>query len=154
MIAYLLDGLKYLTFEGSWSLKPHEASTLEAALSWMSPDMAECARRQLSQHYFVERLSDGRIPCFRYYKTDPALRFEGRYRHGDHFINVRLKAGGRKMTAKCVIHEGIVFGLEFPKPGSFFKNTVVEAVSVSCDETAFSYTDVLNRAEHGPDLID
>lgn len=151
VFTYLLDGLKFVTFEGSWSLKPHEAMTLEAALNWMPADMADLARKQLSQRYFVERQSHGRIPCFRYYRMEPDLRFNGRFRDGDHFIEVKLRTGKRKVTAKCVLHEGTVFGLEFPKPSSFFKNMKVEVASVSCEEASFSYTDVLNRAEHGPD---
>ncbi|WP_299484100.1 hypothetical protein [uncultured Roseibium sp.] len=154
MLSYLADGLRFLSFEGSWSLKPHEALTLNAALEWLAGDLESVARAQLAQRYFVERMSNGRIPCFRYYRMDPGLKFAGPLGSGDHFINVVQKVERRNLTAKCVLHDGVVFGLEFPKPGNFFKNADIEVVSVSCDETAFSYTDALDRAEHGIDRSD
>ncbi|MET1415692.1 hypothetical protein ABVF61_25705 [Roseibium sp. HPY-6] len=154
MLGYLSDGLRFLSFEGSWSLKPHEALTLNAALAWLPGDLENTARKQIAQRFFVERMSGGRVPCFRYYRMDPGLKIEGPLGSGDHFINVVLKIGRRRLNAKCVLHDGVVFGLEFPKPGSFFKNADIEVGSVSCDETAFSYTAVLDRAEHGIDSGD
>ncbi|WP_305988136.1 hypothetical protein [Roseibium sp. MMSF_3544] len=152
MLAYLLDGLRFLSREGSWSLLDHEAKTLFAAIDFLPSDTAVLARQQIARSHFIERQSDGRIPCFRYYRMDPDLRFQGRLRSGDHFIDVVLKTDQRKLTAKCVLHEGFVFGLEFPKPSRFFTDMNVEVVSVSCDQAAFSYTDVIDRAQHGREL--
>lgn len=149
MFAYLLDGLRFVCLEGSWSLRPHEAKTLDAAIGWLPPENAERARRQLSQRYFIERQSEGRIPCFRYYRAHENALLDDPFRRGTHYVNVRLETASRQFTAKCVLHEGIVFGLEFPKPERFFKGHTVDVVSVSCDTTGFSYTEVLNRAEHG-----
>ena len=154
MFAYLLDGLRFVCLEGSWSLKPHEAKTLSAAIDWLPADTAEWARRQLSQRFFIERQADGRIPCFRYYREHGNCLLGEPFHAGTHFINVRLKASNRNITAKCVLHEGKVFGLEFPKPSRFFKDNAVEAVAVSCDTAAFSYTEVVDRAEHGSGKID
>ncbi|WP_420332449.1 hypothetical protein [Roseibium sp.] len=154
MFAYLLDGLRFVCLEGSWTLKPHEAKTLNAAIDRLPADNAERARRQLSQRFFVERQSNGRIPCFRYYQVHGNNLLADPFHTGTHFINVRLKASSRNITAKCVLHEGVVFGLEFPKPQRFFKGNPVEVTAVSCDTAGFSYTDVLDRAEHGSGKID
>lgn len=149
MFAYLLDGLRYVCREGSWSLRPHEAKILDAAIGWLPPDQADRARRQLSRRFFIERQAKGRIPCFRYYRPHAEDLLDAPFRTGTHFINVTLEAPKRKLTAKCVLHEGIVFGLELPKPARFFAGSALEVVTVSCDTTGFSYTEVLDRAEHG-----
>lgn len=154
MFAYLLDGLRFVCLEGSWALKPHEAKTLNAALDWLPADDADRARQQLSQRYFVERQADGRIPCFRYYREHGNNFLAEPFRTGTHFINVRLKTADRQLSAKCVLHEGVVFGLEFSKPGRFFKGKEVEVVAVSCDTAGFSYTNVQDRAEHGSGKTD
>lgn len=149
MFAYLLDGLRYVCREGSWSLKLHEAKILDAAIAWLPPEQADRARRQLSRRFFIERQAEGRIPCFRYYRPHAEDLLDIPFRTGTHFINVTLEAAKRKLTAKCVLHEGIVFGLELPKPARFFADGALEIITVSCDTTGFSYTEVLDRAEHG-----
>lgn len=154
MFAYLLDGLRFVCREGSWSLKPHEAKTLNAAIDWLPADNADRACQQLSQRFFVERQADGRIPCFRYYRDHGNNLLAEPFHTGTHFLNVSLQASNRKLSAKCVLHDGIVFGLEFSKPGRFFKDNAVEVVAVSCDTAGFSYTDVLDRAEHGSGKTD
>lgn len=154
VLAYLLDGLRFVCLEGSWRLRPHEAITLNAATDWLPADNAARARQQLSQRFFVERQADGRIPCFRYYREHAHNLLLAPFHTGTHFINVRLHASNRKLTAKCVLHDGVVFGLEFSKPGGYFKGNRVEVISVSCDTDGFSYTDVMDRAEHGSGIID
>jgi len=154
VFAYLLDGLRFVCLEGSWTLRPHEAKTLNAAIDWLPADNAERARRQLSQRFFVERQADGRIPCFRYYREQTHNLLLDPFRAGTHFINIRLRLSNRKLSAKCVLHDGIVFGLEFSKPAKFFKGNLVEVVAVSCDTAGFSYTEVLDRAEHGSGKTD
>lgn len=149
MLKYLSDGLRFLCREGSWTLKPHEQVTLSAALNALPEDIAVLALKQLEQRFFIERQSEGRIPCFRYYKLPEPLLLPGRFGSGEHFIEVRLQTEARSLTAKCVLHGGAVFGLEFPKPARFFRNQRVEALTASCADTSLSYTEVIDRAEHG-----
>lgn len=151
MLAYLSDGLRFLFREGSWSLKPHEEKTIWAALMILPDDQRALAKKQLDEQFFVERQSDGRIPCFRYYAEDRLSRLTGNYAVGDHFINVKLQAGDRKVSGKLVLHDGLVFGLEFSKPSSFFRHVDVDVISASCDDSSIGYTAVIDRAEHGSD---
>ncbi|WP_298981651.1 hypothetical protein [uncultured Roseibium sp.] len=151
MLAYLSDGLRFLFREGSWSLKPHEETTVIAALAVLPDDQRTLATKQLGQRFFVERQSDGRIPCFRYYAENSLSRLTGNYSTGDQFISVKLQAGDRKTSGKLVLHDGLVFGLEFSKPSSFFRQVCVDVISASCDDGSFGYTAVIDRAEHGSD---
>ena len=141
----------FLTFvcgEGSWSIKAHEKLVLDAALGELDGNARALLIWQLEQSFFVERASGGRINIIRFYDPAAGLRVPG-----DDFANllakVKVKVDGRQQTAHVTFYKGLLFSIEFKKPGKFYAGKDLVADDVLIGKPSQSYTQGIDRLEHG-----
>lgn len=140
--------LTFLFGEGSWSIKEHERLILDAALGELDANVRELAGRQLEQSYFVERASHGRINVIRFYDPAAALRIPGDD-FSDLLVQVKVNVDKRQQTAHVTFYKGLLFSVEFKKPGKFYAGKNLETGSVSIGQPSQSYTQGIDRLEHG-----
>lgn len=140
--------LSYVFGEGSWSIKAHEKSVLNAALGELDEDARELAGRQLARSFFVERTSGGRINIIRFYDPVAELRLPSDD-FSDLLVKVKVKVDGRQQTAHVTFYKGLLFSVEFRKPGKFYAGKELETVDVSIGKPSQSYTHGIDRLEHG-----
>lgn len=140
--------LTYLFGEGSWSIKEHEKLVLDAALGELDANAREFAGRQLERSYFVERTSSGRINVIRFYGPAAELRIPDED-FSDLLVKVKVGVDGRQQTAHVTFYKGLLFSIEFKKPGKFYSGKNLEISGVSIGKPSQSYTQGIDRLEHG-----
>lgn len=144
----LSDAIKFIFREGSWTLLPHEQRVLDAALESLESETQEAVRKQLSVPCFIERMNNGRVNVFRFYRpVDSLCLRDGAY--DDLLVRVSISVNGRPMMAHATFYRGLIFSVEFKKPRSFFVDREVSVISVTRGSPSNSFTRVIDRAEHG-----
>jgi hypothetical protein len=139
----------FLFGQGSWSLKNHEKIVLDAALNALEPNIRSIMEKQLSQDYFVDRISPGkRIVTFRFYEKDKSLIINDK-EYSDLLLKVEIIIDGKKQTAHATFYNGYIYGLEFKKPYKFYKDKEINVGGVKIGKSGDTYTRVIDRAEHG-----
>lgn len=147
-LKYVSDAIKFIFGEGSWTLLPHEKRVLDAAIESLGSETQEAVREQLAVPFFIERMNKGRINVFRFYRPVESLRLrDGAY--DDLLVRVRISIEGRTMMAYATLYRGLIFSVEFKRPKSFFVNKELRITSVTEGSPKDSFTQVIDRAEHG-----
>lgn len=144
------DLLHFVSGEGSWSLHPHEQVVIDAAVNSLATDEQDLARKQLDQDFFVDRTSNGRINVLRFYDGDKRRRIEDPA-FDDRLLCVRIAVVGARQTAHVTFYKGIIFSVEFKKPGKFYAGKRVKVVDVGLGSPHQTYTRGIDRLEHGRD---
>ncbi len=140
--------LHFLCGSGSWRLLPHEEAILDACIAHLPKEVAELARGQMSQKFFMERMTDGRINVIRPYGNMSAdiIRLSG---FDDRLYKVRIKVDAKTMTAHVTFNKGRVFSIETKKPTKYFKGKRLQVLGVAEGRSSETYTHVIDRSEHG-----
>ena len=140
--------LSYVFGEGSWSFRAHEKLVLDAVLEDLDTSAREVVARQLEQSYFVERASRGRINVIRFYDpaAGPRIPIDD---FSDRLVMVKVTVDGRQQTAHVTFYKGLLFSVEFKKPGKFYADKELKTGGVSIGKPGQSYTQRIDRLEHG-----
>lgn len=140
--------LHFLWGDGSWRLTALEQQIIDAVVEILPGSIAEVARRQLEQDFFVERIPAGRINVIRYYDFNDDSRIS-EPDYADKLFKVRISVDGKAQTAHVTFYKGRIFSVEFPKPRRSYTAKKVVIRDVVEGSPKESYTHVIDRAEHG-----
>lgn len=143
-----LDLLTYLSREGDWSIRPHEMEVITAVIRDLDVNVADAIQSQLQKSFFVERIPDGRINIFRFYDKVDHLRIR-EPEYADLLIKAKLEVDGQKQIVHMTFHKGIIFSIEFKKPGKFYAGKEISISDVKRGSLKESYTLAIDRIEHG-----
>ena len=148
LLRRLLHMLTYLSGEGSWELHSHEKIVLDAVVDHLDERLRRLIREQLEQSFFVERIPDGRINVFRFYRMNdelvvPDAEFD------DLLFRIHLMVNGRKQIAHVTFYKGQVFSVEMKKRGRFYKGADLKVEQVTLGNPKQTYTRAIDRLEHG-----
>jgi hypothetical protein len=149
---FFLDAGYLLHFafgEGSWRLRSHENSVLDAVLAHVSDDVRALVKSQLQQKYFVER-TNKRISVLRYYAPADALRIRDS-EYWDLLLRVQIVVDGKKEFAHVTFYKGYLFSVEFKKAGRSYLRSTLTVAGVAQGKPRDSYTRAIDRLEHGRD---
>lgn len=147
-----LNRLLHFAFgTGSWSLLHHEQAILDACLAALPEENQAQARHQLARPFFLERMTGGRVNVIRPYEERQSERIEGS-EFDDRLFKVKVDVGGERLTAHVTFLNGRVFSIETKKPTKFFKGKIVNTFEVSEGRPQDTYTRVIDRSEHGPEV--
>ena len=148
LIRSLLHFITYLSGEGSWRLREHEKAVLNAAISILSESHRQLVEQKLKEKFFIERIPDGRINVFRFYRPKPELRIAD-VEFDDLLLQVHTTVNGKKQIAHVVFYRGHLFSIEMKKPGNFYKGADLAIEKVLKGKSSQSYTEAIDRLEHG-----
>ena len=144
----IADYERFLFGQGSWTLLPHEQIVLDAGLTLLSEQDKNSVSRQLEQQFFFDRMTEGRINVFRFYDANPSLKLSDPD-FLDKSIRVNIKVDGRKLKSNVTFYKGYIWSVEFTKPKGFFQGKPVAILSVEEGKPGSSFTQVIDRYEHG-----
>lgn len=116
----LLHFITYLSGEGSWRLREHEKIVLNAVIDKLSESHQQLVEKQLKEKFFIERIPDGRINVFRFYRPKSYLKIEDA-EYDDLLFRVHIIVNGRKQISHVVFYRGYLFSIEMKKPVNFMR---------------------------------
>lgn len=148
LVRQLLHFITYLSGEGSWRLREHEKIILNAVISKLSENHRKLVEQQLKEKFFIERIPDGRINVFRFYRPKPDLKIEDA-EFDDLLFKVHIIINGKKQISHVVFYRGYLFSIEMKKPGKFYKGEDLAIEKVLKGKSSQSYTEAIDRLEHG-----
>jgi hypothetical protein len=147
-IKLLGDILRWLSFEGSWSLAyPTDKIANHLALSLPEIDRSRLCR-QLSQFFFQSRYNKGRINPIFHYALDPKDLLDRELYH-DALFQIEMLVDGKKQRANATFYSGRLHSIELPKPIAFYSHKAVQLGSVTRGDPRSTMTRAIDRLEHG-----
>lgn len=143
-----LHFIKHLSGEGGWHFYRHEKDVIEKALSIFSVDVACAVNNKIKEGIFVDRMLSGKICVIRYYGEKDSHLIKNKI-FDDLLVKVRLVVGGSSDVANVIFYRGSLFSVEFKNPSSFYIKNDVEICSAMLGNPKDSYTEAIDRQEHG-----
>jgi hypothetical protein len=149
-VRMLLEAWGYVVGDGTWWLRPYELRLIEASAERLSSENKLILKRQLSSHFYVQRLHDDKIThiAFHWRETIERMSLPDNYR----LAKMKLTYGRRSATVSVETVNGLIYGLKYytpPKPVVLEPFNIVEIeYGGEGDE---SITQSIDREEHGDD---
>jgi hypothetical protein len=148
MLRKLLHFITYISGEGSWNMLSHEVIITKSVLNHFDENVCRLLEKQLSTDFFMERIPDGRINILRFYSFDDELRVSLQ-----EFNNLMIKVGllvdGKREVAQVSFYNGYIFSIELKHPRKFYTNKKIEIKDIETGLPEESYTNEIDKAEHG-----
>jgi hypothetical protein len=148
MLRKILHFITYLSGEGSWNMLPHEVTITKSVLNHFDENVSKLLEKQLSTDFFMERIPDGRINILRFYSFDDNLRISLQ-EFSDLMIKVGLLVDGKREVAQVSFYNGYIFSIELKHPRKFYVAKPVEIKDIETGLREESYTNEIDKAEHG-----
>lgn len=148
MLRKLLHFITYISGEGSWKMLPHEAVIAKSVLNSFEENVSKLVEKQLSTDFFMERIPDGRINVFRFYRFDENIRISLQ-EFSDLMIKISLLVDGKREVAQVSFYNGYIFSIELKHPRKFYVNKAIEIRDISTGLPEESYANEIDKAEHG-----
>lgn len=127
---------------------PHEAVIAKSVLNSFEENVSKLVEKQLSTDFFMERIPDGRINVFRFYRFDENIRISLQ-EFSDLMIKISLLVDGKREVAQVSFYNGYIFSIELKHPRKFYVNKAIEIRDISTGLPEESYANEIDKAEHG-----
>lgn len=143
---------EYLTGGGDWKLRPIQQQLLGAFLSGLEPEVCALVEQQLTQPFYMQFWHGGRISPFFFkdFNLPRELRIPDP-EFADRLYKIEMFVDGRKQQAHVTFYRGRIFSLEFKKPFKFYEGKDVRFGAVTLGKPKQSFTETIDRQEHGKD---
>jgi len=127
---------------------PTEVTITKSVLNYFDENISNLLEKQLSTDFFMERIPDGRINIFRFYSFDDNLRISLQ-EFSDLLIKVGLLVDGKREVAQVSFYNGYIFSIELKQPRKFYVDKQIEINGIETGLPEDSYTNEIDKAEHG-----
>ena len=150
LMGFLWDLLYFLTGEGSWSLRPHERTVIEAVIDTLPERAQVLLRAQLNETMFVQR-SHKQICRPRFY-TAPYLRDRRVIEGGEYsekVVDVQFAVDGVSEVAQVEFFGGRVDSIQFKRPAAYYVGKRLRVTGTRLGKSTRSHAAAIDRREHG-----
>ncbi len=150
-LAHFMWDLLYIPFgEGTWRLRPHEWTVIEAAVDFLPEHAQALLRSQLSGITFVQR-THSQISLPRFYTKPycPDRRAIEDSEYAAKIVDVQIDVEGVKQVAQVEFFQGRIDSVQFKRPAKFYAGKTVKATGVRFGKLGRAHAAAIDRLEHG-----
>ncbi|MGQ0443294.1 MAG: hypothetical protein ACT4OH_07625 [Methylophilaceae bacterium] len=143
VLTFLWDLVYFLSGEGTWGLKAHEALVLEAAISTFPEHLQRQLRSQLGERIFVIR-ANRHVSHLRI--SAPSI--EGQeLQHSLLIVNLGIE--GKREAAHVEFYRGRINTVQFRHRAKVYAGKAIQVLDVKPGNPNLSHAAALDRLEHG-----